>query len=749
MYPVSVKALCSFTAKRGDLDMRFTPAPSALDGIHGHQIVAARRGAHYNAEVSLTTQQGQLTVRGRADGFDSKAQRIDECKTFRGEFERIPGNRHSLHWAQVQTYGAQLCRRDGLDEVELALVYFDIDEQEETVFTERFSATQLEALFAERCEQFSAWARFEIERIEQRNASLRSLQFPFEFHTGQRTLAEWVYRAAATSECLLAQAPTGIGKTLGTLFPMLKALGEGKLDKIFYLTAKGTGRALALDGVRHLDRAGAKMRVLDLVARDKACANPGRQCNGDSCPLARGFYDRLSGARGAARALATMDQGSIRSVALEHHVCPYYLSQEMVRWADVVVADYNHYFDYGGLLHTMTLEDDWRVGVLVDEAHNLIDRGRDMYSITISEAACVAALAVAPTPVKTEIGALIRAIDGVVEAQEDTYAAFDELPRALVRTIKAVSVQLGEFATQQPNAVSATLLEFYFDTLQFCRLADNFAEHSLFDLQRSEETGAASVSIRSVIPGAYLRQRFADAECAVLFSATLSPASFYRDVLGLPKETAYLDAPSPFSSSQLQVHIAADISTRYKNRLGTLAAIVDVMGHQYQRAPGNYMFFASSFEYLAQVWAMFTLKHRDVRCWTQQRSMNDKARSQFIAEFDKLEGGIAFAVLGGAFAEGIDLIGDRLVGAFIATIGLPQRNPINDAMAQRMETVFGSGFNYVYLYPGMRKVVQAAGRVIRGRSDVGSVHLIDERYSHDEVLDLLPAWWSVDREETM
>lgn len=744
MYSVSVKALCSFTAKRGDLDMRFTPAPSALEGMQGHRIVASRRGAGYRAEVSLQSEQGSLRVRGRADGYDASARRIDECKTFRGEFSRIPGNRHSLHWAQVQTYGAQLCRSERLDAVELALVYFDIDNQEETVLTERFTADRLEALFSERCERFAEWARYEIERIEARNVSLRAMQFPFEFHKGQRQLADAVYRATASAACLLAQAPTGVGKTLGTLFPMLKALGESRLDKLFYLTAKGTGRALALDGVRKLQEAGAKLRVLDLVARDKACANPGRQCNAESCPLAKGFYDRLDGARAAARELAVMDQSAIRRVALAHQVCPYYLSQEMVRWSDVVVADYNHYFDYGGLLHTMTLEDDWRVGVLVDEAHNLIDRGRDMYSITISVDECAAALAVAPTFVKAEIGALMRAMDDFVHAQEHAYAAYDELPRLLVRTIKTVSVRLGELATRQGDGLAPQLLEFYFATLQFGRLAENFAEHSLFDLQQAGDD--ISISIRSVIPGAYLRQKFADAECAVLFSATLSPAAFYRDVLGLPKETVFLDAPSPFASSQLEVHVASHISTKYKNRIATLEAIVALMNQQYRRAPGNYMFFASSFEYLAQVWAMFTLKHRDVRCWAQQRVMNDKARAQFIAEFDKPTG-IGFAVLGGAFAEGIDLIGDRLIGAFIATIGLPQRNPINDAMSERMETVFGSGFNYVYLYPGLRKVVQAAGRVIRSRSDVGSVHLIDERYGSDEVIDLLPSWWAIERDD--
>jgi Rad3-related DNA helicase len=288
------------------------------------------------------------------------------------------------------------------------------------------------------------------------------------------------------------------------------------------------------------------------------------------------------------------------------------------------------------------------------------------------------------------------------------------------------------------------LLDFYFSAVQFGRLADAFAEHSLCEIRRDERGDRAAVGIRSVIPGAFLKQKFDDAECTVLFSATLSPAAFYRDVLGLPKDTVFLDAPSPFRSDQLRVHVAADISTRYRNRLASLSAIVAIIAGQFERVPGNYLFFASSFEYLAQVWALFTLKHRNIRCWSQQRVMNEKARAEFVAEFDKPVGGVGFAVLGGAFAEGIDLVGDRLIGAFIATIGLPQTNPLNQAMAERMEIVFGSGFNYVYLYPGLRKVVQAAGRVIRSTHDCGSVHLIDERFASAEVLALLPSWWTVE-----
>ena len=365
----------------------------------GHALIAARRGRDYRAEVALQAEHGALTVRGRADGFLPAETRLEEFKTHRGPVDRVPGNHRTLHWAQLQTYGAMLCARDGLEAVTLALVYFDIDVQRETVLQETRSAQDLMALFRERCDVFARWADAELRHQAERNASLRSLVFPFgKLHPQQRVLAEAVYRAAVRSGRLLAEAPTGVGKTLGTLFPLLKALAERKIDRIFYLTAKSTGRALALDAIGQLRLANPtmKLRALDLVAREKACVHPGNECHAAACPLARGFYDRLAAARDAAVQLEVMDQPSLRAIALEHEVCPYYLSQEMTRWADVVIADYNHYFDSSALLHALVRENDWNPGVLVDEAHNLVPRARAMYSARIDDAVLLAAQVDAP-----------------------------------------------------------------------------------------------------------------------------------------------------------------------------------------------------------------------------------------------------------------------------------------------------------------------------------------------------------------
>jgi DNA excision repair protein ERCC-2 len=529
-----------------------------------------------------------------------------------------------------------------LTEIDLSLVYFDIDSQEETVLTERYSDKALDALFVERCELFKAWVAQELDHKELCNTQLAQLKFPYEsFHSGQRQLADAVFHAAARAECLLAQAATGVGKTLGTLFPMLKAMSLAKLDKIFYLTAKSTGRELALDALRTLQRTAPSIRMLELVAREKACAQPDKECNGESCPLARGFYDKLAAARSAALRLPIMNQTSLRKLALDHELCPYYLSQEMVRWSDVVVGDYSYYFDHGGLLHTLTLESDWRVGLLVDEAHNLIDRARDMYSATLDWAAGSTARASAPPSLRGAIDAVMKHWDAFAHRQETQYAAYDELPKDVVLALKAASVRIGEYSIRHADVLPPALLEFYFAALKFNRLADVFSEHSIFDIVRHPDGEASTLNLRNVIPGYFLKSRFEDAHCAVLFSATLSPMKFYRDVLGLPKETNSLDAASPFTSDQLSVRIASHISTRYRNRTATAMALVELIEAQYTHEPGNYLFFASSFDYLAQVWTLFKIRNRSVRCWTQSRTMTEADRKRFVARFDESDRGIA------------------------------------------------------------------------------------------------------------
>lgn len=743
-YLIAVRALCEFTAKQGDLDLRFTPSPTALEGIAGHALVTGRREDGYQSELRLEGQYGLLRVRGRADGFDAARNRLEEIKTHRGDLARQPAHQRHLHWAQLKVYGALLCAERGLAGLNLALVYFDLGSQHETVFEERMDAATLQTFFEDQCQRFLAWAAQELAHRQARDAALAAMAFPHEsFRPGQRELAEAVYRVSAHGRCLLAQAPTGIGKTVGTLFPLLKAAPGGQLDKIVYLAAKTPGRQLALDALARIAAPGTPLRVLELAARDKACEHPDKACHGESCPLAQGFYDKLPAARAAAVAAGPQHRAALREVALAHQVCPYYLGQELARWADVIVGDYNYWFDGSAMLHALAQQNEWRVGVLVDEAHNLVERGRAMYTGEMRRGALRALRLTAPAALRKPLDRLDRHWRALLTESEAAYTVRDALPDAWLDALQRAVAALGEhFAEAAAAPPDAALQQFYFDALQFLRLAQSFGTHSLVDITREDARGQdATLCIRNLLPGPFLGPRIEAARTVTLFSATLSPTAFYRDTLGLPEQTAWIDVPSPYVAEQLSVRVAGSISTRFADRQASATPIARLIAEQFDAAPGNYLAFFSSYDYLELVAAQFEARYPQITVWRQSRRMSEPERQAFLDRFVVGGAGVGFAVLGGSFAEGIDLPGERLVGAFVATLGLPQVNPVNEEMRRRMQDAFGAGYDYTYLYPGIRKVVQAAGRVIRTREDNGVVVLIDSRFARRDVRALLPSWW--------
>ena len=748
-YSIAVRALCEFTAKCGDLDLRFTPSPTALEGIVGHRTVASRRSPGYQNEVAVQGQYRQLTVRGRADGYDPAQNRLEEIKTYRGDLERMPANHRQLHWAQAKIYGWLLCQQLHLAEINLALVYFDIVSEQETSLVSACSALELETFFNQQCGLFLAWAEQELAHREARNQAAQALRFPHpDFRPGQRHLAESVFKAVSTGRCLMAQATTGIGKTLGTLFPMLKALAPQKLDKVLFLTAKTPGRKLALDAAQVLvDSApGLPLRVLEMVARDKACEHLDKACHGESCPLAKGFYDRLPAARQAASQLTLLDQAALRQIAREHQVCPYYLSQEMARWADLVVADYNYYFDFSALLFGLAQANQWQLAVLVDEAHNLVERGRQMYSASLDQFSFNSMRKIAPQVLKKSLQRVNREWNALHKEQASPYQAYAKAPDKLLQALALCTAAIGDYLNDHPQGLDAEVQRFYFDALQFCRVAELFDQHFVFDISKRQSSGQRSLALlclRNVVPAGFIRPRLTAARSVVMFSATLSPQRYYRDLLGLPPATVWIDVESPFHADQLQVQIVSQISTRFVHRQASLAPIVELMARQFSARPGNYLAFFSSFDYLQQVAQLFAHSHPHIQQWSQSRGMDESSRQAFLEQFTAQSQGVGFAVLGGAFGEGIDLPGARLIGAFIATLGLAQLNPVNEQLKQRMAAIFGDGYDYTYLFPGVQKVVQAAGRVIRTQQDQGLVMLIDDRFAEPKVQQLLPRWWSV------
>jgi DNA excision repair protein ERCC-2 len=753
-YTVSVRALCEFTAKEGDLDRRFTPSPSGQEGMEGHATLAARRGSGYEKEITLEGDFEELHVRGRADGYDPSANQLEEFKTYRGNLERMPQNHRALHWAQLRIYGALLCRKRALRELQLALVYFDIATERETVLLEQHSAEALEENFTSQCQRFIGWSRQETAHRAVRDAALETLRFPFpEFHTGQRELAEAAYKTVRRGAALLAQAPTGIGKTLGTIFPTLKAMPGAGLDRLFFLSAKTPGRRLALDALEHIGRGSEQrpLRVLELVARDKACENPDKECAGDSCPLARGFYDRLAAARAAAVDHSVLDQAALREIARAHQVCPYYLGQELMRWSDIVVGDYNYYFDSTAPLYTLTYTNHWKVCLLVDEAHNLIERARKMYSASLDRSVLDAVRFGAPLALKNLLDRVARAWDSLLEGQPQDYCAYDEVPESFLGALERAVAAITELVAERPEMLATPEVEdFYFEAMNFCTLATQIDGDTLFDISRGNggsrapQAADSTVCLRNVIPRRFLTPRWSAAHAAILFSTTLSPPEFHLNVLGLPPESRRIDVQSPFKAEQLSVRIVRSISTRWRDRAASIQPIVRLMQAQYETLPGNYLAFFSSFDYLHNVATSFTKQNPHIPTWRQERGMSEGERDAFLQKFSPDGRGIGFAVLGGAFGEGIDLPGTRLIGAFIATLGMPQVSGINEEMQRRMEARFGAGYEYTYLYPGLQKVVQAAGRVIRTTHDRGVVLMMDTRFSQHNVRRLLPRWWHVE-----
>ena len=744
---VAVRTLCEFAARHGDLDFRYTPAPTSEEGIAGHQAIQAKRGYGYKSEYSLTGNCMELELSGRADGYNPHKNRLEEIKTHRGDVSRIRPHQRALHRAQLRAYGALLCRQENRKSVELALVYYDTGRDKETVLTETAKAEELWQELETLCDRYQAWAEQEEHHRDQRDALLAILTFPFpDFRPRQRQLAETVYKNSVKAGTLLLEAPTGLGKTLGTLFPALMAMPAAKQDRLFYLTCRNTARQLALDAVDKLRHAQDELqpwplRTLELVSKDDACEHPDKACHGESCPLAKGFFDRLPDARAeAVQSKEPLNQQNLAKIAAGHDICPYFLAQEMARWSDLVIGDVNRLFDQSALLHGLIRQNNWQASVLVDEAHNLVDRARGMYSVQLEQQRLLKLKKIAPKPVKAALDRTARAWQALIrdhgEQAQPVFLA--TLPPQLLGALQAMVSVITDYLADNPPDLA--LQEVMFESVAFMKLADSFGDHSLCEFQRTGR-GRASLTIQNLVPADFLTERFKAAHSVLLFSATLSPGVYYRDLLGLPEDARFTSLPSPFSAEQLQVQFTPGISTRQVHRESSLQPIAELIARQYRERPGHYLAFFSSFKYAKEVSDTLAQQAPDIPQRAQQPGMSPEQRRQFLAEFQKPEGSVAFAVLGGVFSEGIDLPGDQLIGAFVATLGLPPFDAWHEILKDRLQQRFGEGYNYTYLIPGLQKVAQAAGRVIRTPDDRGVIWLIDDRFLKPPVKRLLPGWW--------
>ena len=789
---VQVRQLVEFALRTGDLggERDFVGPRRALAGTRGHQRVQRSRPAGYQKEVRLCheidTAEFLLRIQGRIDGVLTTSQEVwvEEIKTVQAGWD---GGADPLHWAQAKIYAFIYAREKSLDPISIQLTYLDLDTGDVTEFRDRFSLSDLLAFFEHTTAIYLEWMREQVRWRQQRDDSIRAVLFPFpQYRPGQRELAVAAYRALVRGGRLFLEAPTGIGKTISVLFPAVKALGEGKLERLYYLTARTVGRAVAQKAVADLRAAGLRCRTLTLTAKDKICFQAGQPCDAQACPFARGYYDRLKPALRDALSQEEITRPVLESVSQAHHLCPFEFSLDLSLWVDAVICDYNYVFDPKVHLRRHFSEPNGSYAFLVDEAHNLVDRAREMFSaeldahaihevrraIKVSLPRCARTLSKLASAIR-KLAAPNRAAlepDSQDSAESDLFltdnspapvqsslpfvpdrdAALDrragvqarrELPPDLAPLLEdALREAEAWLARNQPAEFRPGLLELYFRLQSFARTADLYDERFVTLL----ESGRFSrVRLFCLDPSFLLRQALERGQAALFFSATLTPLEYYRDLLGGGSEDPVLQLRSPFPPEHLAVLIQDRIRTHLKARAESLAEVVQAIGELIQQRRGNYLVYFPSYAYLNAASELLQTCFPGVAVLMQRPAMTESDRDAFLAAFtaEHPETLVGFAVLGGVFGEGIDLVGDRLIGAIVVGVGLPQLCPERDLIRDYFQQKTGAGFDFAYTFPGMNRVLQATGRVIRSENDRGIVLLIDARFAEPRYRGLFPASW--------
>lgn len=739
-----------FCHRSGDIDYRFRPSPTGVQGTEGHQRVYRNRPASYQSEYSVQYRvSGELLLRGRADGYDPESGIVEEIKTCRVRPESIPESITRLHMAQARLYAAMIAEQEGREQLEVRLTWFNIDDDRELSLEQVYSREELLAFLQESLGQFSSWLSV-ISRLHRaRDASLEALQFPHrEFREGQRDIAELVYKCIDQEGQLLIEAPTGIGKTAAVMFPALKALGRDKHDRIAFLTAKSVGRQTAEETLAMFSHAGYRGSAISLTARDKICLSPGKACHGDDCPYARGYYDKLPAAMRSAIEMPVLRREELEELAGRHEVCPYQLALDLLPWIDVVIGDLHHMYGLSATLASLVEEGDQRWTVLIDEAHNLPARARGMFSASLAKTDLMAARTGGSKASVRALNRVNRALLALQKTpwQEADYDSQPEMPADLMASLKSFVSDCGEqqgkdaaFLHRQP-----AVLAFYFEVLQFLRVAETWGEDYRFERVRGAGKQSLKLRLNCLDPARLLALKQKSVQSLTAFSATLSPAVWIQSALGMEAEAVYRRQNSPFSPDQLQVQVATHIDTRYRQRQNSMPELAAVLCKWLCEVQGNCIVYFPSYRYLKD--ALEKVRQNSAveslrSIWVQDSQQSDAKRHELLENLESRKDMAAFCILGGVFGEGIDLPGERLTSVIIVGVGLPQVNRDTEQLRQYFSSRYGRGFEYAYLYPGMQKVDQALGRVIRHEEDRGSALIIDPRYRQAEYRDLLPPWW--------
>lgn len=780
---VSVRNLVEFILRSGNIDNRRAAAPenAMQEGGRIHRMIQRRMGADYHAEVSLNylyeTDGYTICVEGRADGIiiqqggdlaqtpeltdgeipaayrDMVTVTVDEIKGTYRELHKIK-EAAPVHLAQAKCYAYIFGKQNDLKHIRVRITYCNIDTEELRYFHFEYDREELEEWFDTLMEEYRKWADFQFQWQKQRTASIKELSFPFPYREGQKELASYVYQTIYHKRKLFIEAPTGVGKTISTLFPAVKAMGEGRGERIFYLTAKTITRTVADDTLELMREKGLKLKSVILTAKDKICFMEERECNPEYCPYAKGHFDRIND---AIYDLLTHEDNfnreSIETYARRHKVCPFEMSLDMSLFSDVIIGDYNYLFDphvYLKRFFSEGVREDYLF--LIDEAHNLVDRGREMYSALLRKEDFLGLKRI----VKEYDVKMYRQLEKCnrelleLKRQCEDYAYLDETDaapfvRALVKLSAAMETYLEE---NEESPVRKDVLDFYFEVSHFLLINDKLDENYVIYTQM-ESDGGFVIKLFCVNPSRNLRECMMRGRSTVLFSATLLPIQYYKQLLGAQEGDYEVYAHSVFDPRKKGLFVARDVTSKYTRRSDTeyynIAAYINKI---ISRREGNYMIFFPSHAFLRNVYDVYCdyfLGDGEIQCLVQEERMDEESREGFLTSFsEEREGGgtlLGFCVLGGIFSEGIDLKKDSLIGAVIVGTGLPQVCTEREILKKYFDAQGDSGFDFAYKYPGMNKVLQAAGRVIRTVEDVGIVALLDERFLTSSYLRMFPREW--------
>lgn len=760
---VSVRSLVEFILRSGDIDNRRTAsADNAMaEGSRIHRMIQRRMGADYHAEMVLRHpfDMGDyvIVVEGRADGIiiDSKETSnvtIDEIKGTYRELDRMKAP-VGVHLAQAKCYAYIYALQNSLEKIKVRMTYCQIETEELRYFEEEFGFDTLKEWFLEVLRQYKKWSDFQSGWSRLRQESIKGMEFPFPYREGQKELVTYVYRTIYHKRKLFIEAPTGVGKTISTVFPGVKAIGEGMGNKLFYLTAKTITRTVAEEAFSLLRGQGLQFKTVTLTAKEKICFMEEVECNPEACPYAKGHFDRVNDAM--YELLTNRDcfnRESIEEYARKHRVCPFEMCLDMSLFSDAVICDYNYVFDPHVYLRRFFSE-----GIkgeylfLIDEAHNLVDRGREMYSAVLVKEDFLAlkkTVKLYDSKMEKQLEKCNRELL-LLKRECETYKIVEYIA-PFVMALNRLSSTIEKFLEEherEESPVKKEVLEFYFQVTHFLDIYERMDENYVAYTEM-ESDGSFILKLFCMNPAANLSECMARGRSSILFSATFLPIQYYKSLLGGTEQDYEAYAKSVFDPEKKALYIGKDVTSKYTRRSGLEYRNIAAYIHEIvKNRQGNYMVFLPSHAFLNEVYDAymnFFCEGDKVECMIQEEHMNEQEREEFLNRFrgnEEEKTLIGFCVMGGIFSEGIDLKNDSLIGAIIVGTGLPQICNEREILKEFFQSRGENGFDYAYRYPGMNKVLQAAGRVIRTAEDVGIVALLDERFLEFSYQKMFPREW--------